>query len=366
MFSVLVTDAGRSPALNFCRSLRLSNEDIFIVGLDKNQYSLTWAEVDVRILSIDCKDERYIDFMNYIIDEYKIDFVYPSKTGSELLYLAYNQEKLHAPMFLPDLKDIELFEDKWRTFEFIREHNLCKVPDTYLVHNKKELYMYMKELSENFTKEVWIRRIYGSGGAGSIPTKDYCLAKAWIDRHEGWGKFSIARKLTDKTLTWSGLWKNGELIVSQARERVYWEFADRAPSGVTGITGAQRGLKSNSLDEQSIKIIRAMSENPNGCICIDYTMDEEGNPNLTEVQASRLYTSTHFMAKCGVNLPLIFCKLGLGLKIADDEVNKEIDENLLWLKYVENYPSVVQKDEFEVKKAEQKNILNKVEGKGNV
>lgn len=361
MFKVLVTDAGRSPALNFCRSLRLSNEDIFIVGLDRNQYSLTWAEVDLKIASIDYKDERYIDFINYIIDTYQIDLVYPSKTGGELLFLAYNQDKLHAPVFLPDLKDIELFEDKWKTYQYISEHNLCKVPETYLVNNKKELYTYMKKLTENFTKEAWIRRIYGSGGAGSIPTKDYCLAKAWIDRNEGWGKFSIAKKLTDKTMTWSGLWKNGELIISQARERLYWEFADRAPSGVTGITGAQRGIKSEELDSLSIKVIKAMSKNPNGCICIDFTLDEEGCPNLTEIQASRLYTSTHFMAKCGVNLPYIFCKLGLNQKIEESELNKMIDEKLIWLKYVENYPSIVSQNEFEIRKRELDSILCKVE-----
>ena len=360
MIKVLVTDVGRSPALNFCRSLRLSNEDIFIVGIDTNKYSLTWAEADIKYLSPDYKNEKYLAFLNYIIDLYDIDLVYPSKTGGELLFLARNQEKIHAPLFLPEYEDIKVFEDKWKTYNFIKEKELCQVPKTYLVHNKKELYFYMKELTNDFSKEAWIRRIYGSGGAGSIPTNDYLLAKAWIDRNNGWGKFTISEKLTSQTMTWSGLWKNGKLIVSQARERLYWEFADRAPSGVTGITGAQRVIDSYNLDEISIRVIKAFSRCPNGCICVDYTMDEKGNPNLTEIQASRLYTSTHFLAKCGVNLPYIFCKLALDLPIDDEEIKPAKNHNMLWLKYVETYPQLVSEEEIQKEIYETEQILEKL------
>lgn len=358
MFTVLVTDVGRSPALNFCRALRLTNEEIFIVGLDTNKFSLTWAEADVKLLSPECTNEKYINYINYVIDKYKVNLMYPSKTGDELLFLAENQQRIHAPLFLPDLEDLQLFEDKWRTYLLVKD--LCKAPQTYLVHNKKELYYYMQEITDGFKKEVWIRRIYGSGGSGSIATNDYMLAKAWIDRNDGWGKFTVSKKLTNKTMTWSGLWKNGELVASLTRERMYWEFANRAPSGVTGITGAQCALFSEELNDVSQKVIKALSKHPNGCIGVDYTLDDEGCPNLTEIQPGRMYTSSHFMAKCGINFPYLFCKLALNIKISKDELNYKINEDMLWLKYVETYPSIVSKAYIQNEVDSMNQILSKL------
>lgn len=342
MNRVLVTDVGRSPALNFCRSLRISDEDFFIVGIDSNKYSLTWAESDVKILVPDCNYEKYIDIINKIVDKYQIDFIYPSKTGRQLILLSDNREKLHAKMCLPLKEDIELFEDKWKTYELLSYKNICKLPKSFMVHNENDLFANMKELSENFTKEIWLRRVYGSGGACAIPTSDYDLAKCWINRYNGWGKFMISTKLTQKTLTWSGIWDNGKLIVSLIRERLYWEFADRSPAGVTGITGAQKVIKNPHIHDISINIVRNVSKNPHGVICIDYTLDEDGNPNLTEIQASRLYTSSFFMAKCGLNLPCILYKVGMGLPISEKEVtDNSISEGKIWLKYVETFPGFV-------------------------
>lgn len=358
MIRILVTDVGRSPALNFCRSLRLSNEDIFILGIDTNKYSLTWAEADVVYLSPSYKNDKYIDYLNYLIDKHNINLVYPSKTGPELLFLANNQHRINAKIFLPNINDINLFEDKWKTYEFIKNTSLCKVPTTYLICEKKDLYFRMKELSNNFTKEVWLRQIYGSGGAGSIATNNYVLAKSWIERSDGWGNFTISEKLTEKSFTWSGLWKNGELIVSQSRERLYWEFANRSPSGVTGITGAQKIYYSPELHQLSINIIKTISDCPNGCISIDYTLDNNGGYNLTEIQASRLYTSTLFMTKLGVNLPFLFCKIALDMPISPKETQSITNNDDIWLKYVETLPQLVNNNSINQEEEFLNNILS--------
>lgn len=338
MSRILVTSAGRSPALNFCRSLRLSGEDIFILGIDTNKYSILWAEADEKLVVPSCDHPNYIQILNGLIDKYKIDYIYPSKSDRELMLISENREKIKAKVFLPYKQDVRLFEDKWETYKRLKELNIVRLPETHLIYDENQLRIEMKKLSKDWTEEIWIRRIYGSGGAGSIATNDFELARAWINRHDGWGKFSISKKLTKKTLTWSALWKDGELITYQIRERLYWEFADRAPSGVTGITGGQHTIQDKNIDILSEKIVRSLSEKPNGVIGIDFTRDENGQIYLTEVQASRLYTSTNFMAKCGLNLPYILYKLALDKEITPEERNVKIDENLVWLKYVENFP----------------------------
>lgn len=363
MKRVLVTDVGRSPALNYCRALRISNEDYFIVGIDSNKYSLTWAEADVKLLVPTADYENYIDLINHIIDKYQIDFVYPSKTGKELLLISDNRERLHAKVCLPDKSDIDLFEDKWKTYETLSKSGLCAMPLSYLVYDETDLYEHMKELSDNFTKEIWLRRIYGSGGACAIATDDFELAKCWVRRYNGWGKFMISKKLTKKTLTWSGIWNKGKLEISLIRERLYWEFADRSPAGVTGITGAQRVIKNEKIHNQSIEIVKYLSKNPHGAICVDYTIDENGVPNLTEVQASRLYTSSYFMAKYGLNLPDVLCKVGLNEEIKEEDLGQcTLNENKIWLKYVETYPNIVDISALEESERDKDRMLDEVLG----
>lgn len=360
MNHILVTYAGRAPGLNFCKSLRKATEKFFIVGIDDNKYSIMWAEADKKILVPSYKSEKYIDLINKICDEYQIDVIYPSKSNGELLLLAANRDKLHARIFLPDEDDVILFEDKWLTYLKIKELNLCRVPQTYLIHNKEELEERMRKLSGDGSCDVWIRRIYGSGGAGSISTKDINLAVAWIDRFHGWGKFTISEKLSEKTMTWSAIWKDGKLITSKIRERLYWEFANRTPSGVTGITGAQRVICDNEIDRISENIIRALSNRPNGTIGIDYTLGYDGKPYLTEIQASRLYTSTLFMASCGLNLPYILYKCAMDEELSPQDVDVEIDSNQVWLKYIENEPFLISMDEIKSKEYEMEQLLNHI------
>ncbi len=346
MKRILVTDVGRSPALNFCRSIRFANDDVEIVGIDSNKYSLTWAEADVKILVPKCENEKYIDLINYIVEKYNIDFVYPSKTGKELMMISENRDKLKAKVCLPDREDIILFEDKWKTYNKLHDANICNLPESYMIYGEEDLYENMNRLSNGFKKEVWIRRIYGSGGACAIATDDFELARAWVRRFDGWGKFMISEKLSKKTLTWSGIWNNGKLEVSLIRERLYWEFADRSPAGVTGITGGQKLIEDNQLSEMSERIVRFLSKKPHGCICVDYTLDSEGRPNLTEIQASRLYTSSFFMTKCGLNLPYILYKVGMGLPVKEEEKKVKIGSDMIWLKYCETFPELVNEKEL--------------------
>ena len=75
MKRILVTGAGGLPFVNFTRSLRKSKDAYHIVGTDADKYYLQRAEVDARYLAPLAKDPLYIDFLNYIIDKEKIEFV---------------------------------------------------------------------------------------------------------------------------------------------------------------------------------------------------------------------------------------------------------------------------------------------------
>ena len=175
----------------------------------------------------------------------------------------------------------------------------------------------------------------------SIQTDNFDMAKAWINRLNGWGNFTAAEVLSKNTATWSGLWNNGNLIVSQIRKRVYWEYGYLSPSGVSGITGAQVTAKDPLIDDIALKSIYSINKLPHGIVSVDFTYDFEGYPNPTEIQASRFFTSSYFMAKAGLNFPLLLIKLAFNEKIPEfNDKFSPLEEGLVWVKYVDCLPTL--------------------------
>jgi predicted ATP-grasp superfamily ATP-dependent carboligase len=342
MKKIIVTNAGRSAGLNFSRSLRLAPEKYKIIGLEQNKYSLMNAEADKKFLCPDADSPDYIPYLKEIIKNEKVDVVYPSKTNNELWLISKKRDELGAKVFLPDDNLIRIYEDKFKTYEILKKNNI-KVPNTILINTEEDL----RHAFKLHPSALWLRAIKGCGGKGSIIARNYEFAHAWIDNFDGWGSFTAAEVLTDKTASWSAIWKDGELVVSQIRRRLYWEFGYLSPSGVTGITGAQITDRDKQLDEIAIKTIKSVTPCPDGIVSVDFTYDEKGIPNPTEIQASRFFTSTYFMAKAGLNLPYIWLKLALGEDI--EEINNKfspLEPNLLWIKYVDCPPVLTTVDDI--------------------
>ena len=93
MKRILVTGAGGSPSVNFIRSLRASDEEYYIVGTDADKYYLQRAEVDARYMAPLTNDSKYIDFLNYVIEKEKIDFVH-AQNDVEVGVLSENRSSL--------------------------------------------------------------------------------------------------------------------------------------------------------------------------------------------------------------------------------------------------------------------------------
>lgn len=342
MKKIIVTNAGRGAGINFCRSLRLAPEKYHIIGLEDNKYSIMNAEADERYLSPSVDSSYYLDFLKEIIEKTGADFLYPSKTNDELWTISKHRDELNIKTYLPDDSIINVYEDKFKTYEIMKDAGI-KLPDTILVTDKNVLKKFMDTHGT-----IWLRAIKGCGGKGSISTDDFEFAVDWINNFNGWGKFTAAELLSKKTATWSAVWKDGEMIVSQIRERKYWEFSYLSLSGVTGITGAQITKKDKELDELAIKCIKAVDSKPHGIVSVDFCYDFDGVPNPTEIQASRFYTSSYFMAKAGLNLPHIMLKTAFEEELEPiKEKYSPLPENLLWIKYVDCEPILTTVDEVE-------------------
>lgn len=308
MKRILLTSAGGAPATNFVRSLRDAPELFWIVGVDANKYTLQRAETDEKHLIPKVNDPYYFDVLFDIIKETGVEFLH-CQMSFEMLTISTLRDKLGITTNLPSHETIDICEDKHKSFKCWKKAGL-PVPETVLVENEAGL----KKCFEQFGPKLWLRETSGSAGKGSLPTDDFETARRWIDLHKGWGKFTAAQCLERESITWQSIWHEGELVVAQGRKRLYWEFADRAPSGVTGVTGTGVTVSDPELDEVAQKAILAIDEKPNGIFGVDLTYNKKGIPQLTEINIGRFFTTHYFFTAAGLNMPYIYVQLGYGEK----------------------------------------------------
>ena len=329
---VLVTGAAGAPALGYVRSLRMAPEPFYFAGVDCNKYQIIAAETDERYLVPRTSDPDYIPVLRDLIAETRAEFLF-AQPDVEVAVLSRRRDELPVRTFLPSAETVALCQDKYRSFDRWQTAGL-PVPETRLLKTEADLSAALSDFGD-----AWLRAAEGAAGRGSLHTSDFELALTWIDSHEGWGNFTAARYLSPRSVTWQSIWHNGELVVAQGRERLQWEFADRAPSGVTGITGAGITIRDEEVDEAAHRAILAIDPHPHGIFAVDMTRDAAGIPNPTEINIGRFFTTTLFFAAAGLNMPYIFTKLAFGEEppLPDQRINP-LEPGLLWLRGMDREP----------------------------
>ncbi len=333
MKRVLITSAGGAPAINFARSLRDAPEPFHLIGVDANKYTMQRAETDESFLVPRASDPAYLAVLNDILEESSVDFLH-CQMSYEMLTVSSLRGDLRTKTFLPDHEVIDVCEDKFKSYERWSKAGI-PTPETMLLHGEEDL----RSAFERFGSKVWLREIRGSAGRGALPTSDLEEARQWIDRRNGWGVFTAAKHLEPQTITWQSLWKDGQLVVAQGRKRLYWEFANRAPSGVTGVTGSGVTVSDPELDALAERAVRAVDSRPNGIFGVDLTYDSDGVPNVTEINIGRFFTTHYFFTAAGLNFPYIYVKLGCGetLDLPKRRVNP-LDPDLVWVRGMDCHP----------------------------
>ena len=342
MKRVLVTSAGGAPSANFIRSLRAAPESFWIVGVDANKYTLQRSEADENYLVPYADDQDYLPVLSQIISKADVEFLHCQMNG-EMLTVSDIREQIGVKTLLPSHAAIEILEDKYKSYHCWKKAGI-PVPETIMLMNERDLH----DAFDQFGPKIWVRAIEGAAGRGSLPTDDYEIARCWIDFHQGWGNFTAAECLESQTVTWQSIWKDGALIVAQGRKRLYWEFADRAPSGVTGITGTGVTVSDPVLDELAKQSVLAVEEKPNGIYGVDMTYDRKGNPKLTEINVGRFFTTHYFFTAAGLNMPYIYVKMGYGETppLPEKRINP-LESGLAWVRGMDCHPVLTTVDKID-------------------
>lgn len=333
MRRILVTSAGGAPGVNFARSLRDAPQPFHLIGVDANKYTLQRAEVDERFLIPRCGDPHYLSVLQDIIRQTRPELLH-CPMSAEMMAVSTLRDQLGVQTFLPAHRSIVICEDKYKSYQCWAQEGL-PVPKTLIVKNAGDL----SAAFDQFGPRIWLRKTRGSAGKGSLPASDLETARRWIDFNEGWGTFTAAECLEPRTVTWQSIWHKGELVVAQGRRRLYWEFANRSPSGVTGITGTGVTLSDSALDALAKKAILAVDAAPHGIFGVDLTCDRDENLRITEINIGRFFTTHHFFTAAGLNMPHIYVQLAFGEtpKLPRRRVNP-LPSGMAWIRGMDSRP----------------------------
>ena len=347
MHRILITGAGGAPATNFVRSLRRTDEKFHLIGVDCDKYYLQRAETDERYLVPKCGEGEYLPVLNSIVRHTKADLVF-AQPDAEIEVLSERRDEVAATLFIPAAQTVRTCMNKHASYERWRQHGL-KVPETVLINTPEDL----QHCFEQFGQRVWIREIKGAFGKGSLPAEKLEQAKAWLDFHDGWGRFSAAQCLQPESVTWQSLWWDGHLVVAQGRRRLFWEFSNRSPSGVTGVTGAGVTVSDPEVDRIAERAIVAIDPRPHGIFSVDLTYDRQGIPNPTEINIGRFFTTHLFFSVAGLNMPYLYVKLAMGEKVTwpSPRVNP-LPPGLVWIRGMDTEPQLTTVEEIERSVAE--------------
>ena len=365
MKRLLITGAGGAPSTNFIRSLRQSDEPFYFIGVDCDPYYLQRAQTDERYLVPLANDPDYVPILDDLIARTEPDLIY-SQPDQEILVISKERERLWSEFgvrtFLPEHRTILLLQDKYESNKCWKNAGI-KVPESLLIESEEDV----EEAFKRFGTPIWLRANYSPGGGrGAFRAETMKEARGWLEFCGGWdGTFSAAECLTPHSITWMALYNQGELVVAQSRKRMYWEFANRAPSGVTGITGAGVTVSDPVMDEIAEATVKAVDASPHGIFSVDLTYDRMGVPNPTEINIGRFFTTHQFFTAAGLNLPHLFVKLAFNEQLPT--ITKKINplpENLVWIRGMDIQPVLTEMEQVERDKADLLARRGRVSGAG--
>lgn len=348
MNKILIGGAGGAPSEGVICSLLQSEDKEEIIGVGSEPFDLAISSASRKYLVPYADSLTYKDKLLRIIKKEKPDMVH-FQNDLEVYHVSLIRDDIQAlgtKVFMPKHEVIDTCVNKWKSWKAFYKAGLT-VPMNQLIYSPEDLKKAFSDLGD-LEGKIWLRaNEIGGGGIGSIPTDDFEMAKAWIDRYNGWGNYIAAQMLTENTVTWLSIWWHGELVVAQTRKRTGWAYGNRAVSGVTGVTKVGITYSDEQVSNIAIKAIKAVDEMPHGIFGVDMAYDRKGVPNPTEINISRFFTTVLFFTTAGLNMPVIYKNLALYNRFPklDKKINP-LPDGLIWLRAMDRKPMLTTLEEL--------------------
>lgn len=335
MSKVVITGAGGSAATNLIDSLLINNPELQIVSCDSSPYMLKLAKGDEKYLLPRANEPGYLPALKEVIRATKPDALF-SQPDVEVTAIVNSDIQEYVSTFLPDKEVIRVCGDKGLLNTTLKNSGIS-IPDSesLTVGNLE------KELQEFIAKngKCWVRARVGAGSRASLPVTTAEQAINWInwwveEKNFKVGDFMISEYLPGSEFAVQLLFQDGQLISGEARERVEYLFGFMTPSGQSSSPSVARTTSRSDIYDLGIDSVKSVTDVPNGVFGIDIKEDSNGIPKVTEINAGRFYTTSHFLARAGVNMPDMAFKAAKGEKLSPIGI-ATLEENLHWIRMMD-------------------------------
>ena len=346
---VLIGGAGGAPSEGVINSLLRSPRGETLVGIGSEPTDLLLSNAHTKYWVPYANTAGYPPRLLEILGRERPDLVH-FQNDAEIFRASQMREAIHAAgckTFMPTHEEIDLCVHKYKSWLRFRNAGV-PVPTNILLNDEDDLKRAFRELGSSDGR-IWLRSAsIGAGGKGALPTADYQLARSWIDHHRGWGDFIAAEILTPDTVTWLSIWYEGELVTAQTRVRQGWTHANRAISGVTGVTKVGKTFSDDNVTRIAIAAIESIARRPHGIYGVDMAYDQRGVPNPTEINISRFFTTVLFFTEAGLNMPEIFKNIALygEFPVLPRKINP-LPDGLMWIRGMDTRPRLIRESTIE-------------------
>jgi len=259
---VLVIGAGGPAGVNTCRALWAAGHDVF--AQDDNKSHLIWAK----------------PYLAKSMDDPEVVMIAPD---NQVLRWVTHEHPYAA--FLPKPQTVLLCQDKfecglqWRR-DALREDRIELVDGLWI--------------RDSVHWPHWFRARHGAGAKAAIAARNLDEANAWTDfwyTREPDIEFVREGFLPGRDYSWCGIYRDGELLVSFARERLEYLYPHLTPEGLTGTPTRAQVVHNADVDEMAEAAVSSVDADPHGVFCVDLREDETGQPRPTEINAGRFSTT---------------------------------------------------------------------------
>ena len=307
MTRIMLTGAGGRLGVVHARALKNADPSLHLIGVDADPFRLQRALTHEKYLIPRSSDPDFVPAVRAIVEQTGANLLLTNVTA-DIPAISAARERVGCRVFLPDHATIMLCEDKVASNR-IWQNAGVPVPRSMAIATRVDLEKALEQLGP----EIWLRAVSGSGATGALPVSNLGDAVHWLELNNGWGRFMAAELLGTETVSWESIWRDGELIVAQARKRLFWEFGRISMSGVSGIAGAGETVADPEVDRIAMAAVSAVTSRPNGVLGVDLAYDKHGDPMVTEINAGRFMSGgvCHFAA-VDINIPSIAVKVALG------------------------------------------------------
>lgn len=295
---ILITGCGGAAGISVIKSLHRIYD---IIAADMDPFSAGLFMVNKKVILPPGDSKNFINFLLQVIINYNIDLLIPT-VDEELVSISRDIHRFHCKVMLSSYNVIDICNDKWKTFLFLKEKEI-PTAESWLESNNVSFPVILKPRIGRGSKDIYL--IHNEDELKNRFNETYIIQE-----------YLPGNEYTVDVL----MEKNGKnVIASIPRERL------RTESGISVVGKTVKNEAAISIAEKA-----AIALGVSGPANIQVKLDKSGNAKILEINP-RFAGTTPLSVAAGVNLPDLSVRNYCG----EDIPKQEFKDGIYMIRYHE-------------------------------